>query len=68
VKADIAKLPTFLSGNNLFSDVRRIFRVELTDKELKQFDGCAIRPTSRVVRVAPVLSIPTAPRPWGRHD
>lgn len=68
VKADIAKLPTFLSGNNLFSDVRRIFRVELTEKELKQFDDCAIRPTSRVVRVAPVLSIPTAPRPWGWHD
>ena len=67
-KSDIAKLPTILSGNNLFSEVRRTFRVELTEDELRQFAAGVIRPASVAIRTAPVLSIPSAPRPWGQND
>jgi hypothetical protein len=67
-KSDIAMLPTILRGNNLFSAVRRTFRVELTEHELRQFDARVIRPVSVAIRTAPVLSIPSAPRPWGHND
>jgi hypothetical protein len=67
-KSDFAKLPTILSGNNLFSEVRRTFRVELTEDELRQFNAGVIRPASIAIRTTPVLSIPSAPRPWGHND
>jgi hypothetical protein len=65
VRTDFAKLPAFLTDNRLFADVRSTFRVDLTQDQLKQFEPCNVRPTPPVVRTAPVLSIPTAPRPWG---
>jgi hypothetical protein len=67
-RSDIAKLPTILSGNDLFSEVRRTFRVELTEDELRQFDARNTRPAPVIIRTAPVLSIPSAPRPWGHND
>lgn len=65
VRIDIARLPSFLTGDKLFSDVRSTFRVDLTQEELKQFETCEVRPTVRVVRTAPGLSIPTAPKTLG---
>jgi len=65
VKIDIARLPTFLSGKSLASDVRRTFRVDLTQEEIKQFEPREVRATPLIVRSAPALYVPTAPRPWG---
>jgi hypothetical protein len=65
-KSDIAKLPAFLSGGNLSLEIRRTFRVELSEEELRQFRANVIRP-SMAARAAPALSIPSAPRPWGQN-
>lgn len=65
VRIDIAKLPALLTGNRMFLDVRSTFGVDLTQDELKQFETCGVQPTPVVARTASVLSIPTAPRPWG---
>jgi hypothetical protein len=61
LKIDIAKLPTFLSGRRLASDVHGIFRVELTQDQIKLLEpqGAPV-----IVRSAPALYVPTAPRPW----
>ncbi len=65
VKVDIARLPTFLSGKSLASDIRRTFRVEFTQEEIKQFEPREVPATPVIVRSAPALYVPTAPRPWG---
>jgi hypothetical protein len=64
-RADIAKVPSFLSGNRLLSDVRSIFRIELTQEELSAFETTEVYPTARVVRTVAPVSIPSAARPWG---
>lgn len=66
-RSDIAKLPAILSGNNLFSEVRRTFCVELTEDQLRKLDAGDTRPAPAIIRAAPVLSIPSAPRPWGHN-
>jgi hypothetical protein len=65
VKVDIAKLPGFLAGDRLFSDIRSIFQVDLTQDELRLFESSQTRRAPVVVRAAPVLSIPAALKPWG---
>lgn len=65
VSADVARLPEILRGNALEREVRTIFRVDLTQDELRSFEP---RPTGGVPaapRAAPTLIIPSAPRPWG---
>jgi hypothetical protein len=64
VKVDIARLPAVLSSRTLDTDIRTMFRVELTHEELRRFE---VR-EAPAVRVAPALYIPTAPRPWGDGD
>jgi hypothetical protein len=66
VKSDIERIPSFLANKRLFSDVQSVFRVELTEAELKRFEVPTFQRPSHVV-AAPILSIATAPRPWGRN-
>lgn len=67
VKADIGRIPSFLTNKRLFSDVQSVFWVELTEAELRRFEVPTIQRASQVV-AAPILSIATAPRPWGHHE
>lgn len=66
VKTDLARLSDLLRGNQLAASVRRIFRLDLTQEQLRQF-----QPATATVRnasyVAPVITIPSAPRPWGNR-
>jgi len=65
VKVDIARLPAVLSGNRLASNIRSTFRVELTQEEIGRFQPADYPATPAIVRLAPALHVPTAPRPWG---
>jgi hypothetical protein len=65
VRADIAKLPAILQRSTVAKDVRGIFRVDLTQEELSQFEPQSSSRESSASRVAPTLIIPSAPRPWG---
>jgi hypothetical protein len=62
VKADIGRIPSHLTSDKLFSDVRSIFGVELTEDELKRFGVPTVQRFSHAV-MGPVLSITAAPRP-----
>jgi hypothetical protein len=64
VKVDIARLSAVLSARTLDTEVRNMFRVELTQEELRQFESRE----APAVRLAPALYVPTAPRPWGDGD
>jgi len=65
VTADIAKLRTTLATRSLVSEVRSTFSVELNQDEIKWFGLHEQAATPAVTGAAPVLYIPTAPRPWG---
>ena len=67
-RTDVASLSRLLRSPSLAEGVRRIVAVDLTEEELKQLEAPEVRSTRQVVRAAPALSIPTAPRPWSDHD
>jgi len=62
VKADLAKLPAFLRGTTLKTDIQELFRVDLTEHELRQLAAQPSIPAT--AKAAPVL-ISSAPKPWG---
>lgn len=65
MKTDIAKLPSFLRGGRLKEEIIELFDVRLTEDEIRQFQSRTATPT--IVKAAPTLVIPSAPKPWGSH-
>jgi hypothetical protein len=65
VKADLNRIPHLLQRTSLKSDVRSLFLVELTNDEERIFNSVSSRPSVPAVFVPPVISIPTATKPWG---
>lgn len=67
VAADVARLPALLRGNALDREVRGIFRVDLTQNELRRLER---RPAAATpaMRAVPTLVIPSAPKPWGDDE
>lgn len=63
VKAAVASIPAMLNAGRLARDVYAMFRVDLTQDELSELETG--RGPSVVVKAAPTLILPTAPRPWG---
>lgn len=66
VRADIARLPAAIGDGSLKTRAKSAFRVELTNGELRQLTPTGSGTVAAVARTAPVLHIPSAPRPWGR--
>lgn len=62
VKADVAKLPSFLRNGRVHDDVNGMFHVELTEEEIREFEVRA----PAVTKSAPAVIIASAPRPWGQ--
>jgi hypothetical protein len=66
VKADLAGLPDLLRGDRLTESVRRMFRLDLTQEQMQQFQP--VRTSVRNVSyAAPPIAITSAPRPWGNQ-
>lgn len=63
-KADLARLPELLRGDRLAIGVRKTFRVDLTQEQLREFQPAAPAVRS-VISAAPSIAIASAPRPWG---
>lgn len=68
VKADVAKLSTSIGTRRVAAEVLAAFRVELTADELRTFGAPEQSVAPTFVSVAPVVHIPSAPRPWGSGD
>lgn len=68
IKSDLGRLATALRAQNVKGAVERAFDVTLTQRELRAFESSTLSGgTSIIVKSAPTLVIPTAPRPWGFH-
>lgn len=67
VKADLNRIPQLLQRTTLKSDVRSLFMVELTNDEERMLNSVNSRSTAPAVFVPPVISIPTATKPWGKN-
>lgn len=65
VKADLAGLPDLLRGDRLSESVRQMFRLDLTQEQMQQFQP--VRTSVRNVYAAPPIAITSAPRPWGNQ-
>ena len=67
VERDIARLPAAIEDGSLKSRAKSAFKIELTDREVRQLTvGTSSGLVSVVAKTAPVLHIPSAPRPWGQ--
>jgi hypothetical protein len=66
LQSDLAKLPVFIAGNVVAANVRRIFRVELSQEQLRKMTSQPIGSGGPAVAAAPAIYIPNAPRPWGK--
>ena len=66
VKADLTALPDFLRGDRLSGRVRQLFRLDLTQEQLRQFQPAPASVRS-ISQSAPALAIASAPRPWGNR-
>jgi hypothetical protein len=67
VKADLSQLLGFIDESRLLREVRRRFQLDLTEKHIQSIHGGITPSAPLILKAAPVVSIPTAPQPWGRH-
>jgi hypothetical protein len=65
-KADLARLSDVLCGDKLAASVRQMFRLDLTQEQLRQFQPAPISVRS-ISYAAPVIAITSAPKPWGNR-
>ncbi len=66
VKTDLARLPDLLRGDRLSESVRQMFRLDLTQEQMRQFQPVPISVRS-VSYAAPAIAITSAPKPWGNQ-
>lgn len=66
VKRDVADLAATIGSSGLQRKVERLFAATLTEDDAKKFEP-KVTPSPAIVKAAPVISIPSAPRPWGRR-
>jgi hypothetical protein len=66
VKADLARLPDLLRCDRLSASVRQMFRPDLTQEQLRQFQPAPILVRS-VSYAAPAIAITSAPKPRGNR-
>jgi len=66
VRADIARLSAAIGDGSLKARAKSAFRVDLSDRELRQLTATGPATVATVARAAPAFYIPSAPRPWGR--
>lgn len=65
VKRDIEMLPDALRDGSVKSRVSAAFRIELSDREIREVSPRSSNSVPAVAKAAPVFHIPSAPRPWG---
>jgi cyclic GMP-AMP synthase DncV-like protein len=64
VKTDIGKMLSLVRGATLKPDIHKMFRVELTEQELRQFEPLRSAFATPVTKTAPIF-ISSAQKPWG---
>jgi hypothetical protein len=65
VKTDMAKLPSVLRSGKLAARIWPVFRVALTEDEVRDLEHRSTPAVPTILKAPPPLVIPSAPRPWG---
>jgi hypothetical protein len=65
VKNDLRTIRCLIGTTDLGERIERLFSVGLTQRELRLLGSEDSRKVPTVARAAPLLVIPTAPKPWG---
>jgi hypothetical protein len=65
--ANLATLPNILDGGNVAHDVRKLFRVDLTHKQLQRSAIAATDSQPAEPKAGTFIHVPSSPRPW-RQD
>ena len=68
LKIDVKQLPALLLSKTIASDVKRIFRVELTQDQLQQLRPRESLSIPAIISSPAALQIRTPPRPWSDHS
>lgn len=67
VQSDVANLPAIVKSTTLGVEIGRIFRVELTEQQLREFVLRASVSIPAAAKAAPAVYIPSGPKPWGAN-
>jgi hypothetical protein len=67
VRADLANLPGALAKGKVATEVRTVFKVDLTEKQLQSLGTATAASIPAEPRTGPMIHIPEGPRPW-QHD
>ena len=65
-KSDLVRLPDLLCSDRLSETVRKMFRLDLTEEQLRQFQRAPVSVRS-VSHAAAAIAITSAPKPWGNR-
>jgi hypothetical protein len=66
VRADLRRLSSSIEDGSVKSRARSAFKIDLSDREVRQLTPTNFGRVSVVASTAPSFHIPSAPRPWGR--
>lgn len=67
VKLDLSQLIGLSEESRLPKEVRRRFHLDLKDSQVRSIQGGLTPSALQIVGPAPVVSIPSAPMPWGAN-
>lgn len=67
IKADLANLAESIARGNAATQVRKLFRIDMTEKQLRYLASTAPVSIPAQPKSAPYIHIPDGPRPW-RHN
>jgi hypothetical protein len=66
--ADVAKLSAQFGEQTLASTVQRVFRIDLTDEQMRSIQSTTRSVAPAIIRPAPVVEILNPARPWSDRD
>lgn len=66
VRADLRRFSEALKDDTVKPRVKSAFRIDLSDREVRELSPPKSGSVSAVASTAPAFHIPSAPRPWGR--
>ena len=66
IKADLENLPKTLAAGNVATRTAKLFKVDLTEKQLRHLGATSAMAIPAEPKAGPIIHIPAGPRPWQR--
>ncbi len=66
LKSDLANLSETLQRGNVATEVRKLFKLDLTEMQLTKLGATSATSIPAEAKASPIIHIPAGPRPWQR--